>query len=382
MNGEVPGIKLDDISLELGSNKILDHLTLEIESGEYFSLVGETGAGKTSILNLISGLLHPTSGRVFIGKNDMTKVLAEDRDIGMVFEDYALFPHYDVFKNVTYSHRVHDRDPKETRKAAREILNLMLLYKRDGAMPSELSGGMQQRVALARSLMTNLGILLLDDPLSALDAGLRMSLRIELKNLAKELGTTVVHCTNDIEEAMIVGTRMAIIKDGRIEQLGTPNDIYFQPANLYVFDFLGDVNFLKCKVEEVDLERNYYFLTYETKDAFRKFRTKIKEKPRFKAGDEVILGIRAEHFSIRAGYRKKPNRIKGIINEISFLGHRIRYEIANEFGGTSTVQRFMSERTKHMRFQVGEAVTIYYRSTFGYLFPVSYDEDKTKVNKT
>ncbi|MFX0101660.1 MAG: ABC transporter ATP-binding protein [Candidatus Hodarchaeota archaeon] len=375
----MPGIKLDNVSLTLGKNKILDKLTLEIDSGEYFSLVGETGAGKTSILNLVSGLIRPTSGRILIGEKDVTKVLAEDRDIGMVFEDYALFPHYDVLKNVTYSHRVHDKDPGETRKAAREILNLMLLYKRDDALPVELSGGMQQRVALARSLMTNLGILLLDDPLSALDAGLRMSLRIELKNLAKELGTTVIHCTNDIEEAMIVGTRMAIIKDGKIEQLGTPNDIYFKPENLYVFEFLGDVNLLRCKIDEVDMEREYYFLTYETKDSFRKFRTKIKQPPYFKAGDEVILGVRAEHFSIRAGYRKKPNRIKGIIEEISFLGHRIRYEIADEFGETRTVQRFMSERTKHMRFQVGEAVTIYYRSTFGYLFPIPINEDKTKI---
>ncbi|MHA1683147.1 MAG: ABC transporter ATP-binding protein [Promethearchaeota archaeon] len=379
----MPSIKLENLNLTLGKNRIIKNLSLDIADGEYFSLVGETGAGKTSILNMISGLLKPDSGKIIIGQEDFTSIKAEDRDVGQVFEDYALFPHYTVYKNVIYSHRVHDRDPDMTRKAARGMLNLMLLVDRDDAMPGELSGGMQQRVALARSLMTNSGVLLLDDPFSALDAGLRMNLRIELKNLSKRLGTTIVHCTNDIEEAMIVGNRMAILRDGGIEQVGTPDEIYTKPSNLYVLSFLGDVNYIPCKVRRFDESRGFIYLVHKRGEKSREFRVNddAAKNRGYREGDDVWLCVRAEHFHMYEGYRKKPNRMKGIIDEVSFLGHLIRYEIINEFGELIKVQRFVNEKTKEKKYLIGENITLNFRPRHGYLFdPPTGEELKQLQN--
>ncbi|MHA1371740.1 MAG: ABC transporter ATP-binding protein [Promethearchaeota archaeon] len=371
----MPSVCLENVSLSLGGREIIKNLNLKINDGEYFALVGETGAGKTSILKLICGLHVPDSGKILVGDKDYTRIPAENRGIGMVFEDYALFPHYNVMQNVCYSYRVQDIDPDETRKAARELLNLMLIMDRDDAMPSELSGGMKQRIALARSLMTNSGVLLLDDPLSALDAGLRMKLRIELKNLAKELGTTVIHSTNDIEEAMIVGNRVAIIKDGMVEQIGTPDEIYYKPKNLYVLSFLSDVNLFKCTVSKIDIQHGFYHVLYGKHQAERTFRVSQHANVKntdFKEGDTVVLAVRSENFHIMPRTRKKPNRIRGTIDEISFLGNIIRYEVLDEFGNLIKVQRFVNEKTKHLKFQIGQEVRVSFSPRLAFLFP--YDK--------
>ncbi|NMC07537.1 MAG: ABC transporter ATP-binding protein, partial [Candidatus Lokiarchaeota archaeon] len=293
----MPSITLENVTVTRGGRRILQDFNLEILDGEYFALVGETGAGKTTILHLISGLIKPDSGRILINGKDVTNMPAEHRDTGVVFENYALFPHYNVYKNVTYSHRVRDKDVEQTRKAAREILSLVLIPNRDSALPKELSGGMQQRVALARALMCESGILLFDDPFSALDAGLRMSLRIELKNLARDLGTTVVHCTNDVEEAMMVCDRLAILRHGQIAHIGTPDEVYYHPRNLYVASFISDVNFFKCKLTKLDTTNNLYILTHErAKEEKKEFRVLIHDGiPVHHAGDDVLLCVRAEH---------------------------------------------------------------------------------------
>ena len=378
----MPAVKFVNVNLSINGNKILKKLSFIIEDGEYFAIVGETGAGKTSILNIVNGLYRPTSGRLIIGDEDFTKIPAENRDIGRVFEEYALFPHYDVYKNVAYSHRVRDRDVKITKKAAKEVLNLMLLYNRDDALPVELSGGMQQRVALARALMTDSGILLMDDPFSALDAGLRMDLRIELKNLAKDLGTTVIHCTNDVEEAMMVCNRMALMKDGKILQIGTPDEIYYHPLNLYIASFLGDVNLLECKVQKIDEDINgHLFLDYQTKNKTRTFHIDRDPSKSFDKNENVVLLIRAEHLQIIKGRRKKYNRFYGTIDEISFLGNIIRYEVIGSNGKLYKVQRFVNQKTKHLKFNKGDDVTLYFNSRLGLVFPRPGDEEFTELKK-
>lgn len=367
----MPAIRLENITVSRGGKQILHGFDLEIRDGEYFALVGETGAGKTTILNLINGLIVPDEGRVLFDDKDITKSPVETRDVGMVFENYALFPHYTVYKNVAYSRRVKDRDVNETRKAAKEILSLVLIPNRDDALPKELSGGMQQRVALARALMCESGILLFDDPFSALDAGLRMSLRIELKNLARELGTTVVHCTNDVEEAMMVCDRLAIMRDGRIVQLGTPDEIYYRPSDLYVASFISDVNLFKCDVLKLEKEQGLYVLAHKrgNEEEAREFRVIAPERAAtFKEGEQVLLCVRAEHFYINHGFRKKPNRVHGVIDDIRFLGHVIRYEVKDDFGRRYKIQRFVNAKTKYMKFYKGETVTLGFHYKLGLLF--------------
>jgi ABC-type Fe3+/spermidine/putrescine transport system ATPase subunit len=374
-------ITLENVTVTRDGKKILQNFSLEIQEAEYFALVGETGSGKTTILHLINGLVKPDSGRVLIGGKDVTRTPAENRDVGMVFENYALFPHYNVYKNVIYSHRVRDKDVEETRKAAREILGLVLIPNRDGALPKELSGGMQQRVALARALMCDSGILLFDDPFSALDAGLRMSLRVELKNLARDLGTTVVHCTNDVEEAMMVCDRLAILRNGQIAQIGTPDEVYYRPRDLYVASFISDVNLFKCNVTKLDTEHGLYILTHErAKEETKEFRVLIRDgMPEFKEGDDLLLCVRAEHVYINHGFRKKPNRVYGTIDEISFLGHIIRYEIKDEFGKRYRIQRFVNAKTKYLKFQKGETVTLGFHYGLGLVFPCPGEEELRRL---
>jgi putative spermidine/putrescine transport system ATP-binding protein len=377
----MPSITLENVTVTRGGKKILQNFYLEIQDAEYFALVGETGSGKTTILNLISGLVKPDSGRVLIGGKDVTRTPAENRDVGMVFENYALFPHYNVYKNVIYSHRVRDKNVEETKKAAHEILSLVLIPNRDGALPKELSGGMQQRVALARALMCESGILLFDDPFSALDAGLRMSLRIELKNLARELGTTVVHCTNDVEEAMMVCDRLAILRNGQIAQIGTPDEIYYRPRDLYVASFISDVNLFKCKVTKLDIEHGLYVLIHErVKEETKEFRVLMHDGiPVFTEGVDMLLCVRAEHVYINHGFRKKPNRVYGTIDEISFLGHVIRYEVKDEFGKRYRVQRFVNAKTKYLKFQKGETVTLGFHYGLGLVFPCPGEEELRRL---
>ncbi|HME51768.1 MAG TPA: ABC transporter ATP-binding protein [Candidatus Lokiarchaeia archaeon] len=376
----MPSVKIDDVTITRGQRKILEHFSIEIDSGEYFALVGETGAGKTTILNLISGLLVPDSGRILIDGKDVTDVPAELRDTGMVFENYALFPHYNVYKNVTYSHRVRDRNVEETKKAAREVLSMVLIPNRDDALPRELSGGMQQRVAVARALMTDSGILLLDDPFSALDAGLRMSLRIELKNLARDIGTTVIHCTNDVEEAMMVANRLAIIKNGKIEQISTPDDIYYRPASVYAASFLGTMNLFKVKVTAIDYDLGVCTLIYQQGDYTKEFITTFHDRaiPLEESGDGLLC-VRAEHVYIHKGHREMPNHVHGIIDEISFLGHLIRLEIVDKFGKRIVVNRFVNEKTRYLQFQKGEEVTLSFQAKLCLLFAYPGDEEFARL---
>jgi ABC-type Fe3+/spermidine/putrescine transport system ATPase subunit len=382
----MPSIVLEHVSLKRGTKQVFRDFSIEIGDGEYFAIVGETGAGKTSVLNLVNGLLVPDAGRVLIDGKDVTRVPAEKRDAGMVFENYALFPHYSIMKNVEYSRRVRDLDQAATTKEAHEVLKMMLLTGRDGALPRELSGGMQQRTALARALMVGSGVLLLDDPFSALDAGLRMNLRIEIKNLARDIGTTVIHCTNDVEEAMMVCTRMAILRDGRVEQVGTPDEIYYHPRNLYVAAFMGDINIMKGTIVQVDDTHGYYSLVHGEEPRSRIFRVSIREDPpAFQDGDEVLLLIRAEHFHILPPDRKQPNHLHGKVVDKAFLGHLVRYEVSDVSCGTGhilKVQRFVNAKTHKKKYEPGSDVTISFSPSLAMLFPVPSEEELKAIGET
>jgi spermidine/putrescine transport system ATP-binding protein len=236
------GVTIDAVSQAFGSAKALDDVSLEIAAGEFVVLLGPSGCGKTTLLNLIGGFAEPTSGRVLIGGRDMAGIAPKDRPTTTVFQDYALFPHLTLADNVAFGLRMRGMAAGVRREKAQEMLALVGLSGRGDRRPHELSGGQRQRVALARALAVEPDVLLLDEPLGALDLKLRRAMQDELKALQRRLGTTFVHVTHDQEEAMAIADRIVVMNQGRIEDEGFPREVYLRPRTLFSASFMGEVN--------------------------------------------------------------------------------------------------------------------------------------------
>jgi iron(III) transport system ATP-binding protein len=237
-------VVIEDVTKRFGQLLAVDHVSLQIEPGELVTLLGPSGCGKTTILRIVAGLETATSGRVFIGEADVTPLPPNARDVTMMFQSYALFPHLSVFENVAYGLRVLRRPEAEIRQAVQEVLELVGMPGMEGRSPSALSGGQQQRVALARSLVLHPKVLLFDEPLSNLDAKLRKRMREEIRLLHQRLGITAIYVTHDQAEALAISDRIVVMDRGRISQIGTPLELYHAPANRFVAEFIGEANFL------------------------------------------------------------------------------------------------------------------------------------------
>ncbi len=235
-------LRLEGISKRFGRVSALRGVDLTVRDGEYLTLVGPTGAGKTTLLNVVAGLVRPDGGRVLIGGREVTHLPPEERGVGLMPQGYALFPHMSAWGNVTFGPRVRGWDPREVDGVGRAALEMVGLLDRADALPRELSGGMQQRVALARALAARPDVLLLDEPLRALDALLRVRLRYEVRGMAKSLGVTAVHVTHDYEEALAVGDRVAVLRAGSVVEVGTPEEVYGNPKTLFTAYFVGESN--------------------------------------------------------------------------------------------------------------------------------------------
>ncbi|HKY47209.1 MAG TPA: ABC transporter ATP-binding protein, partial [Acidimicrobiia bacterium] len=245
----MPGgaVQLVGLHKTFGETTAVDHLDLEIRAGEFFSLLGPSGCGKTSTLRLIAGFEQPTAGRILVDGKDMAGTPPHLRPVNTVFQSYALFPHLSVGDNVAFGLKYQSLSKQETSDRVGRALELVRLGGFERRKPTQLSGGQQQRVALARSLVLNPSVLLLDEPLGALDAKLRKALQIELKALQEDVGITFIYVTHDQEEALTMSDRLAVMSAGHIEQLGTPSDLYERPANAYVADFLGLSNLMSAE---------------------------------------------------------------------------------------------------------------------------------------
>ncbi|MEF3403164.1 ABC transporter ATP-binding protein [Agromyces sp. CCNWLW203] len=237
-----PAIRLTGLTKEFGAVTAVDHVDLEIAAGEFFSMLGPSGSGKTTVLRLIAGFEQPSGGTVELFGQDVTKRAPFDRDVNTVFQDYALFPHMSVLDNVAYGLRVRGLGRKERNERALRALASVRLEQMAGRKPSQLSGGQRQRVALARATVVQPKVLLLDEPLGALDLKLREQMQVELKQIQRELGITFIFVTHDQEEALTLSDRIAVFNDGRIEQLGTPAELYERPRSRFVADFVGTSN--------------------------------------------------------------------------------------------------------------------------------------------
>jgi spermidine/putrescine transport system ATP-binding protein len=237
-------VELVDLTKRFDDVEAVKSISLDVAPGEFFSLLGPSGCGKTTTLRLIAGFERPTSGRILLDGEDMSSTPPHKRNVNTVFQSYALFPHLDVFGNVAFGLRFTSAAKDEVQRRVGEALNLVRLDALARRRPNQLSGGQQQRVALARALVLNPSVLLLDEPLGALDAKLRKTLQVELKALQEDVGVTFIYVTHDQEEALTMSDRLAVMSDGHIEQIGSPRDVYEQPSNAYVADFLGVSNLM------------------------------------------------------------------------------------------------------------------------------------------
>ncbi|MBM7502711.1 ABC transporter ATP-binding protein [Agromyces aurantiacus] len=255
MTDQQPAIRLTGLTKEFGAVTAVDHVDLEIAAGEFFSMLGPSGSGKTTVLRLIAGFEQPTSGTIELFGDDVTKRAPFDRDVNTVFQDYALFPHMSVLDNVAYGLRVRGIGRKERIERARRALASVRLEQMADRRPAQLSGGQRQRVALARATVVQPKVLLLDEPLGALDLKLREQMQVELKQIQRELGITFIFVTHDQEEALTLSDRVAVFNNGRIEQLGTPAELYERPVSRFVADFVGTSNLFDDQTSQVLLGR-------------------------------------------------------------------------------------------------------------------------------
>jgi ABC-type Fe3+/spermidine/putrescine transport system ATPase subunit len=247
----MPAIELKGVSKFYGKLAAVDHVDLRIEEGEYITILGPSGCGKTTLIRMIAGIITPTDGVVTIGGKDMNGVPIEDRDIGYVFQNIALFPNLTVQDNVSYSPRVMGKETEEQNSIALKYLELVKLLDKMEMFPHELCGGEQQKVSLARALATGSKVILLDEPLSALDARVRVDLRYDLRRLVKSLGITTVHVTHDQEEAMSVSDRIVLMKKGSVVEIGTPEQLYTKPMKIFTANFIGETNLLEGWIKSV-----------------------------------------------------------------------------------------------------------------------------------
>jgi spermidine/putrescine transport system ATP-binding protein len=243
-------VRLDRVTKRFGDAAAVDDLTLDIERGEFFSLLGPSGCGKTTSLRMIGGFEEPSEGTIYLGGKEVTGLPAYRRDVNTVFQSYALFPHLTVYENVAFGLRRKKVVKDEIHRRALEILKLVDLPGFERRKPSQLSGGQQQRVALARALVNKPQVLLLDEPLGALDLKLRKQMQLELKRIQQEVGITFLYVTHDQEEAMTMSNRIAVMRAGKIEQIGAPEDVYENPATEFVAGFLGASNLLEGEIKE------------------------------------------------------------------------------------------------------------------------------------
>ena len=319
-NGSVPEkkkniVELKNITVRFDGETILDDLSLSIGDGEFVTLLGSSGCGKTTTLRLIAGFLEPDEGEVFFDSESMNGVPAYKREVNTIFQRYALFPNYNVFENIAYGLRVRHVPEAEIKERVQEMLTLVNLEGFGKRPITKLSGGQQQRVAIARALILKPKVLLLDEPLAALDLKLRKDMQQELKNIQKALGITFVFVTHDQEEALSMSDTVVVMNEGKIQQIGSPIDIYNEPENAFVADFIGESNILDG-VMKADYRAAFSGKTFDCLDSG------------FAPNEPVDVVVRPEDVDIVA---PEKGMVQGIVTSVTFLG--VHFEIIVDIGG-------------------------------------------------
>lgn len=313
------GVRLIGIKKQFGDVVAVDQFSVDIADGEFVSLLGPSGCGKTTTLRMIAGFDMPTAGDIYIGDTLMSSVeqnkfdSPEDRNIGMVFQSYAVWPHMTIFNNIAYPLKIKKNKRGIIKDKVEQNLSLVGLEGFGKRYPHQLSGGQQQRVALARALIMDPEVMLLDEPLSNLDAKLREEMRFEIKDLQKKTGVTIIYVTHDQAEAMVMSDRTVVMNNGYIQQVDSPREIYENPANKFVADFIGLTNFVDCEIISKDIVL--------LKDGTGAHKVKVYIPPGIR--DKAILSVRPENIDIA----KKDGDIKGVVTRTVYLGNMIDYRI-------------------------------------------------------
>ncbi len=308
-------VELNSASKIYGETAAIQNVSFQILEGEFFSILGPSGSGKTTILRAIAGLIDLNGGEIFIGGRPMHGVPVYKRDTSIVFQNYALFPHMNVFSNVAFGLRMHNIRGTEVHRRVNEVLKLVWLEGMEKRRPNQLSGGQQQRVALARAIVTRPKVMLLDEPLGALDRNLRESMQVELKTLQREVGITTLLVTHDQEEALTLSDRIAIINLGRIEQVGMPTEVYESPVNRFIASFMGQTNLIPGIVKRCT-ERGVLVETPEGLQILARI-----GKGETKEGAKVFLAIRPEKIQLSSRFEPEmDNVLQGVIEHIVYKG--------------------------------------------------------------
>jgi iron(III) transport system ATP-binding protein len=351
MNIEAVDIRVENISKTfmhniMGEITAVDNVNLEIKPGELLTLLGPSGCGKTTTLRIIAGFENPDSGRIHIGREDVTEQMANRRNIGFVFQNYALFPHLSIFENVAYGLRVQKIPFREIREAVSDVLKLVGLEGYDDQFPNQISGGQQQRVALARAIVIKPRVLLFDEPLSNLDAKLRVHTRSEIRRLQKSLRITTVYVTHDQEEAMAISDRIVVMNEGAIEQIGTAEELYFSPSTEFVAKFIGKVNTFQAAAGPAGEQNTRLTVFGHTFEG---------EWPQadIASGRTLNAFVRPEFVKLKKD--TVEGHFTGVIAEVTFLGEKVEYVVDVE---GSLINATSSDPFEHEIFSLGQKVGI------------------------
>lgn len=352
-------LELRDLSKIYPDVRAVDHIMLDVYDGEFITILGPSGSGKTTTLMMIAGFLYPTSGDVILSGRSLTEVPPHRRNFGMVFQDYALFPHMTAFHNVAFPLKMRKEPKDEIKRRVMDALAKVRLSGYEDHFPNELSGGQQQRVALARAIVFNPELLLFDEPLGSLDKKLREDLQIEVKHLQEDLGITAMHVTHDQEEALTMSDRICVLHEGKIEQVGRPEELYEKPASYFVADFIGKSNFLEVGVDHVEEER--CVLDVAARNQKEKLFAPVTNPSANLKKEVEVMAVRPEKISLLNKEQENThsageNRLSGKVKEKIYIGNVITYVV--EIGDDQFMEVEVQTKYGSGEFQEGDSVTL------------------------
>ena len=326
-------LQLKNINKYFGKNHVIKNVDLNFEKGHFITFLGPSGCGKTTLLRMIAGFYEPDEGEILLNGKNIEKVPPYDRNTAMVFQEYALFPHMNVFDNVSYGLRVKKKSKDEIEKRVKQALALMQLEGMEKRFPNQMSGGQQQRVAVARALVMNPEVLLLDEPLSNLDAKLRENVRVELRQIQQKMGLSTIYVTHDQSEALSMSDAIVVLKDGIVHQVGTPQEIYFEPKTAFVADFIGTTNLISLKGQSGN-QVAYGGTVFTSSNP-------VKE------GSEYVASVRPESAGLSKNPVENQVNLKAHITNTMFLGEKVRYFLRDALDKEWIVDAFDPGRTIH-----------------------------------